>query len=48
LDKDFLLQYLEKNMYYHMDADAVEALGQFYTLAAGAGAIKSPRGIEFL
>ena len=48
LDKDFLLQYLEKNMYYNMDADAVEALDQFYTLAARAGAIKSPRGIDFL
>lgn len=48
LDKDFLLQYLQKNMEYHMDADGVESLHQFYQMAARVGAIKSARGIDFL
>jgi len=48
LDKDFLLQYLEKNMDYNMDQYGVEALHEFYALAVRAGAIKRARGIEFL
>jgi chorismate dehydratase len=48
LDRDFLLQYLGKNMDYNMDRYGIEALGQFYRLAATAGAISSVRGIEFL
>ena len=48
IDKAFLLDYLQKNMDYHMDSDGVAALGQFYQMAAQAGALKSVRGIEFL
>jgi chorismate dehydratase len=48
LDKDFVMQYLEKNINYNMDSDGVEALRAFYSMAARAGAIKSPRRIEFL
>ncbi len=48
IDKAFLLDYLQKNMDYHMDSDGVAALGQFYQMAARAGALKSVRGIEFL
>lgn len=48
LDRELVSQYLEKNMDYHMDVDGVEALHQFYSRAAQAGAIKSGRGIEFL
>ena len=48
MDRAFLLEYLQKNMDYHMDSDGVEALGQFYKMAARAGALKSVRGIEFL
>ena len=48
IEKDFLLQYLEKNMQYHMDADGVEALHTFYAKACNVGAIKSPRSIDFL
>lgn len=48
IEKDFLLQYLEKNMQYHMDADGVESLRAFYARAAAAGAIKSAGSIDFL
>ena len=48
IDKVFLLEYLQKNMDYHMDSDGVAALGQFYQMAARAGALKSVRRIEFL
>ena len=48
IDKGFLLDYLQKNMDYHMDSDGVTALGQFYQMAGRAGALKTVRGIEFL
>jgi chorismate dehydratase len=48
LDKDFLYTYLSRNMDYHMDIHGVEALRQFYSMAAGVGAIPSARGIDFL
>jgi chorismate dehydratase len=48
VDEGFLLSYLKKNMDYHMDADGVEAIGQFFRMAARAGALKSVRDIEFL
>ena len=48
IDKAFLLEYLQKNMDYHMDSDGVAALGQFYQMAARAGILKSVRGIDFL
>ena len=48
LEKEYILQYLKKNMYYHMDTDCVEALRLFYELAAEVGAAKSSRGIQFL
>ena len=48
MDKAFLLEYLHKNMDYHMDSDGVAALGLFYEMASRAGALKTTRGIEFL
>jgi len=48
LDKSYILQYLEKNMYYHMNADCVESLRVFYELAAETEIIKSARVIRFL
>ena len=48
LEEDYILRYLQKNVYYYMDKDCIEALRLFYGLAAEAGAIKSARGIEFL
>ena len=48
IEKAFLLDYLKKNMDYHMDSDGVAALEQFYQMAGRVGALKSVRGIEFL
>jgi chorismate dehydratase len=48
LDRDFLMQYLGKNMDYNMDRYGVEALLEFYAMAARAGAINSVRSLEFL
>jgi chorismate dehydratase len=48
LEKDFVLSYLKRNVQYHMDSDAVEAIRLFHELAREVGAIKSVRGIEFL
>ncbi len=48
LEKDFVLNYLERNMQYEMDADGMESLGQYYRNAARLGAIRSARSIDFL
>ena len=48
LEKDYILRYLEKNMYYHMSPECVESLRVFYELAAEIGAIKSARMIRFI
>ena len=48
LEKDFVLRYIERHVYYHMDSDCVEAIRLFHEFAREVGAIKSVRGIEFL
>lgn len=48
LKQEFVHQYLEKNVYYHLDPKCVQALEVFYRMAAKIGAIKSIREIEFL
>lgn len=48
LSKDYLLQYLRRNVHYYMDTDCVEGLRVFYELAVEVGAIKSARSIQFL
>ena len=48
MKKEFLQQYLEQNVVYHLDASCVEGLRLFYEKAARSGLIKSPRGLEFL
>ena len=48
MKKEFLQQYLEKNVYYYLDRTCVEGLRLFYEKAARIGAIKSVRKLEFL
>jgi chorismate dehydratase len=48
MKKEFLQEYLEQNVVYHMDEACVEGLRLFYEKAARIGAIKSVRGLEFL
>jgi len=48
MKKEFLQRYLEKNVYYYMDKDCIEGLQLFYEKAAGIGAIKSVRKLQFL
>jgi chorismate dehydratase len=48
MNKDFVREYLEKNVYYYMNEASVEGLELFYTRAARVGAIKSVRRLEFL
>lgn len=48
LDESFLAGYLESNLDYHMDADGVEALRVFYSLAREHRILKSVRDIRFL
>lgn len=48
IKKDFLLEYLEKNVHYYMDETCLEALALFYEKAAAVGAIKSARKLQFV
>jgi chorismate dehydratase len=48
IKKEFLQDYLQDNVHYYMDQTCVEALQLFYELAAKAGAIKSPRSLQFV
>jgi chorismate dehydratase len=48
MKKEFLEQYLEKNVYYYMDRSCVDGLQLFYEKAAELGALKSTRKIEFI
>ena len=48
LKKEFLQEYLERNVYYHMNGASIEALRLFYEKAAEVGAIKSVRKLEFV
>ena len=47
IKKEFIQEYLEKNVHYYMDQSCLEALQLFYEKAASVGAIKSVRGLEF-
>ena len=47
IKKEFIQEYLEKNVHYYMDQSCLESLQLFYEKAAGVGAIKSVRGLEF-
>jgi chorismate dehydratase len=47
IKKEFIQAYLEKNVHYYMDQSCVDSLQLFYEMAAKAGAIKSPRGLQF-
>ena len=48
IKKDFIQEYLEKNVSYYMDQSCLEALKLFYEMAAKVGAIKSGRGLQFV
>ena len=48
IKKEFVQEYLERNVYYHMDQTCLDALQLFYEKAARVGAIKSVRGPQFI
>ena len=48
MKKEYLQDYLDRNVHYFMDSACSEGLGLFYEKAARIGAIKSPRAVEFL
>jgi len=48
IKKDFIQEYLDKNVAYYMDQSCLEALKLFYEMAAKVGAIKSGRGLQFV
>ncbi len=48
IKKEFIQEYLERNVYYYMDSACLEGLQLFYEKAAGVGAIKSPGGLRFV
>jgi chorismate dehydratase len=48
IKKEFIQEYLNRNVHYYMDHACVEALGLFYEKAALIGAIKSTRPLEFI
>ena len=48
IKKEFLREYLERNVHYYMDSACLEALELFYEKAAHAGALKSVRRPQFV
>jgi hypothetical protein len=48
IKKEYIQEYLQRNMHYYMEQTCVEGLALFYEKAARIGAIKSARGLEFL
>src|SRR5438093_1085140 len=48
IKKEFLQEYLERNVHYYMDQACLEALELFYEKAAHAGALKSVRRRQFV
>jgi chorismate dehydratase len=48
IKKEFLEEYLNKNVAYYMDQSCLEALKLFYEMAEKVGAIKSARGLQFV
>jgi chorismate dehydratase len=47
IKKEFVQEYLEKNVHYYMDSACLEALQLFYEKAAQVGAIKGVRALQF-
>jgi hypothetical protein len=48
IKKEYIQEYLEQNMHYYMDHSCIEGLSLFYEKAERIGAIKGPRGLEFV
>ena len=48
IKKEFVQEYLERNVFYYMTRPCLEGLHLFYEKAASLGAIKSARSVEFL
>ncbi len=48
IKKEFIQEYLERNVHYYMDQTCLEALQLFYEKAAHVGAIKAVRGLRFV
>jgi chorismate dehydratase len=48
IKKEFLQEYLERNVHYYMDSACLEALELFYEKAAHAGVLKSVRRPQFV
>lgn len=48
IKKEFVQEYLEKNVHYYMDGSCLQALELFYEMAAKVGAIKSARRLQFV
>jgi chorismate dehydratase len=48
IKKEFVREYLDRNVHYYMDQTCLDALGLFYEKADRVGAIKSVRKLEFV
>jgi predicted solute-binding protein len=48
IKKEYLQEYLDRNVSYYTDDECVEGLRQFYEKAAHIGAIPSARAVEYL
>jgi chorismate dehydratase len=48
IKKEFVQEYLEKNVHYYMDQTCLQALELFYELASKVGAIRSARRLQFV
>ncbi|PYS17797.1 MAG: hypothetical protein DMG17_08325, partial [Acidobacteria bacterium] len=48
IKKEFVQEYLERNVHYYMDPTCLEALGLFYKKAAHVGALTSVRDLQFI
>ncbi len=48
IKKEFIEQYLERNVYYYMEQSCIDGLNLFYEKAAQSGVIRSTRKLEFI
>ena len=48
IKKEFIQEYLEKNVHYYMDQSCLDGLQLFYEKAAKVGAIKSARAVQWV
>ena len=48
IKKEYVQEYLERNVHYYMDSTCVDALQLFYEKAAHVGAVKGTRPLQFL